>query len=86
MKHLLIILISFLLLSSPVIGQETGVYTFMKVLMVFFGKNLEIKKLTQFIKEMLRMEDRMVLVLLLSLMEESMLVKTRVVFQMVKEQ
>ena len=25
MKHLLIILISFLLLSSPVIGQETGV-------------------------------------------------------------
>ena len=25
MKHLLIIIISFLLLSSPVIGQETGV-------------------------------------------------------------
>jgi len=25
MKHLLIILISFLLLSSPVIGEETGV-------------------------------------------------------------
>jgi len=64
MKHLLIIL-SILLLSSPVFGIIIKVKLFMGGVnvVIMFGKDLEIKKLTQNIKVMLRMEFQMVLVL-----------------------
>ena len=52
MKHLLIIL-SFLLLSSPVIGDNhkgETLYRWGNILLIMFGKDLEIKTLTLYIK------------------------------------
>jgi hypothetical protein len=49
MKHLLLIILSFLLLSSPVVGDNhkgKTLYAWGEYI-PFFGKNLEIKKLTQ---------------------------------------
>jgi len=73
MKHLLI-LISFLLLSSPVIGdnhKSETLYGWGKY-PDLFGKDLEIKKLTQHMKVMLRMVNLVVLVFLITLMEVSL--------------
>ena len=63
MKHLLILL-SLLLLFSPVIGDNhkgETLYMWGNTL-IMFGEDLEKKKLTQNMKVMLRMENQMVLV------------------------
>ena len=72
MKHLLTLLISILVLSSTVIGQETGVLYQFKLLQVLYGKLLEKGRSSQSMKENGRTGKNMAKGLLLGLMEESM--------------
>jgi len=84
MKFILIIL-SILLLSSPLFGQETGVFTLGTHLLVRYGKLLGIKTPNPNIKDKLKMGNQMVKEHTLALMEESIKGHSRLAKNMVKE-